>query len=72
MAYDSSVKNVSFNSDGNILASGGEDGTIKLWNGSNGWDLDVLMERSCDWGRAYLHNPNSDARNEDRYLCDGI
>ena len=35
-------------------------------------DLNALMGRSCDRVRAYLHNPNSDAREEDRYLCDGI
>ena len=35
-------------------------------------DLNALMERSCDWVRVYLHNPNSDVREEDRHLCDGI
>ncbi len=35
-------------------------------------DLNALMRRSCDWVRVYLHNPNSDAREEDRGLCDGI
>jgi WD40 repeat protein/energy-coupling factor transporter ATP-binding protein EcfA2 len=70
--HNSGVWSVSFSSDGKTLASVGEDGTIKLWNGSNGWDLDALMGRSCDWVRAYLHNPNSDAREEDRHLCDEI
>ena len=66
------VLSVSFSPDGKTLASGGEDNIIKLWNGDNGWDLDALMGRSCDFVRAYLHNPNSDAREEDRHLCDGI
>ncbi len=70
--HDRSVTSVSFSPDGKTLASGSWDNTIKLWNGSNGWDLDALMGRSCDWVRAYLHNPNSDVREEDRELCDGI
>ncbi len=70
--HNNSVNSVSFSSDGKILAFGSADNTIKLWNGSNGWDLDALMGRSCDWVRAYLHNPNSDVREEDRDLCDGI
>ncbi|MCA2535970.1 MAG: hypothetical protein IM553_16600 [Microcystis sp. M57BS1] len=70
--HDRSVTSVSFSPDGKTLASGSWDNTIKLWNGSNGWDLDALMGRSCDWVRAYLHNPNSGVREEDRALCDGI
>ena len=35
-------------------------------------DLNALMGRSCDWVRAYLHNPNSGVKEEDRHLCDGI
>ena len=70
--HDRSVTSVSFSPDGKTLASGSWDNTIKLWNGSTGWDLDALMGRSCDWVRAYLHNPNSGVREEDRGLCDGI
>ncbi|MCA2667654.1 MAG: hypothetical protein IM486_08400 [Microcystis sp. M114S2] len=70
--HDNYVYSVSFSPDGKTLASGSEDGTIKLWNGSNGWGLSDLMRRSCDWVRAYLHNPNSGVREEDRGLCDGI
>ncbi|NCQ83580.1 MAG: NACHT domain-containing protein [Microcystis aeruginosa W13-18] len=70
--HDGSVYTVSFSPDGKTLATGSDDGTIKLWNGEYGWGLDALMGRSCDRVRAYLHNPNSDAREEDRYLCDGI
>ncbi|TYT71589.1 WD40 repeat domain-containing protein, partial [Microcystis aeruginosa] len=64
--HDGNVTSVSFSSDGKTLASGSSDNTIKLWNGNNGWDLDALMERSCDWVRVYLHNPNSGVREEDR------
>ncbi len=70
--YNDYLYSVSFSSDGKTLASGSADGTIKLWNGSNGWDLDALMARSCDRVRAYLHNPHSDVKEEDRGLCDGI
>jgi WD40 repeat protein/energy-coupling factor transporter ATP-binding protein EcfA2 len=70
--HNGGVSSVSFSSDGKTLASGSYDKTIKLWNGSNGWGLDALMGRSCDWVRVYLHNPNSDVREEDRGLCDGI
>ncbi|NCS20362.1 MAG: hypothetical protein GPJ15_10325 [Microcystis aeruginosa G11-06] len=70
--HDNLVNSVSFSPDGKTLASGSVDKTIKLWNGSNGWDLDALMGRSCAWVRAYLHNPNSGVREEDRALCDGI
>ncbi len=34
--------------------------------------MHALMGRSCDWVRAYLQNPNSGVREEDRGLCDGI
>ncbi|MBE9089179.1 hypothetical protein IQ232_05085 [Microcystis aeruginosa LEGE 11464] len=70
--HDSGVYSVNFSPDGKTLVSGSDDNTIKLWNGNNGWDLDALMERSCDWVRVYLHNPNSGVREEDRHLCDGI
>ncbi|MFM6403362.1 MAG: WD40 repeat domain-containing protein, partial [Microcystis sp.] len=63
---------VNFSPDGKTLVSGSWDKTIKLWSNETGWDLDALMGRSCDWVRAYLHNPNSDVREEDRGLCDGI
>ncbi|MCA2659044.1 MAG: WD40 repeat domain-containing protein [Microcystis sp. M049S2] len=70
--HDSAVRSVNFSPDGKTLVSGSDDNTIKLWNGNNGWGLDALMERSCDWVRVYLHNPNSGVREEDRGLCDGI
>jgi WD40 repeat protein len=70
--HNNIVWRVSFSPDGKILASGSADKTIKLWYRNTGWDLDALMGRSCDWVRAYLHNPNSDVREEDRHLCDGI
>ncbi len=73
--HDSRVRSVNFSPDGNTLVSGSWDNTIKLWKvetDSNLLNLDALMGRSCDWVRVYLHNPNSDVREEDRGLCDGI
>ena len=70
--HNSRVNSVSFSPDGKTLATGSWDNTIKLWNVETGWGLNALMRRSCDWVRAYLHNPNSDVSEEDRHLCDGI
>ena len=70
--HDDSVWSVNFTPDGKTLVSGSADRTIKLWNLGTDWGLSDLMGRSCDWVRAYLHNPNSGVREEDRGLCDGI
>ncbi|MCA2717734.1 hypothetical protein [Microcystis sp. M169S2] len=70
--HDNFVYSVNFSPDGKTLVSGSDDNTIKLWNLGTDWGLSDLMERSCDWVRVYLHNPNSGVREEDRGLCDGI
>jgi hypothetical protein len=70
--HDSVVTSVNFSPDGKTLVSGSDDKTIKLWNLGTDWGLSDLMDRSCAWVRAYLHNPNSGVREEDRGLCDGI
>ncbi|WOB70533.1 hypothetical protein [Microcystis aeruginosa] len=70
--HDNWVNSVNFSPDGKTLVSGSADNTIKLWNLGTDWGLSDLMGRSCDWVRAYLHNPNSGVREEDRGLCDGI
>ncbi len=69
--HDHWVYSVSFSPDGQTLATGSEDKTIKLWNLNTAWDLDSLMGRSCDWVRNYLqYNPN--VSESDKHLCDGI
>ncbi len=68
--HQSFVNSVSFSPDGKTLASGSADKTIKLWGSSN-WNVDALMDRSCDWARAYLEN-NINVSQSDKHLCDGI
>ncbi len=69
--HDSWVMSVSFSPDGQTLATGSEDKTIKLWNLNTAWDLDSLMGCSCDWVGNYLqYNPN--VSESDKHLCDGI
>ncbi len=67
--YDK-VNSVSFSPDGKTLASGSSDTTIILWNLD--FDLNHLLEMGCNWLYPYLHNPDSDASERDRHLCDDI
>ena len=41
-----------------------QDDRVKLW----AWDIDRLLDLSCDWVSDYLRN-NPDVTNEDRALC---
>ena len=58
---------LSFNPDGKLFASASPDGAVILWS----WDLDDLVNHSCDWLRDYLRT-NINLKEEERYLCDGI
>ena len=56
---------VNFNPHGTVLASGYENGVIKLWN----LDLENLLDHGCQWLQNYIkYNPN--VKNEDRRLYD--
>jgi WD40 repeat protein len=44
------VWSVNFSPDGQTIASGGFDDTIKLWN----FDLDKLMKQGCGFINGYL------------------
>ncbi|MFM7279117.1 MAG: WD40 repeat domain-containing protein, partial [Microcystis aeruginosa] len=67
-SHEKAVTSVAITPNGTTLVSGSAEKTIKVWD----LNFASLMGRSCAWVRAYLHNPNSGVREEDRGLCDGI
>jgi WD40 repeat protein len=62
------INDISFNSDGSLMAIAVDNGSILLWNIG---ELDKLMTWGCNWIKDYLKtNPNVNDSN--RHLCDGI
>ncbi len=62
------INDMSFNSDGSLMAIAVDNGSILLWNIG---ELDKLMTWGCNWIKDYLKtNPN--VNDSDRHLCDGI
>ena len=65
--HKDSVYGVAFSPNGKQIATGSQDGTLRLWKIG---DIDDMLSISCDWVRHYLETkPEND---EDRYLCDGV
>ena len=68
--HQSTVFSVAFTGDGNFLVSGGEAGTMIIWNVKNILTLKPL-NYACNWVRDYLRT-NTEVEESDRYLCDGV
>lgn len=63
------VISLSFSPDGKMLASGGLDNNIILWNLQQVGTLDKLLIKGCQWIQDYLKsNPNLEK--SDRQLCE--
>ncbi len=67
-AHKSSISRLSLHPEGNLLATVGQDGEIKLWKIDS---FEQLMIQVCSWMDNYL-NYNSTIADSDRSLCDGI
>ncbi|OKH58554.1 WD40 repeat domain-containing protein [Scytonema sp. HK-05] len=67
-AHTAPVYSLSFSHDGKYLISGGADKTVPLWN-LKFLDLEILLDRGCQWARDYLKN-NPNVNQSDRHLCD--
>ena len=68
--HTNQVNAVSFSRDGKTVASASDDDTVILWN----LNLDDMLQRSCDWVRIYLKNPNNGMAEDDpdRQICDDV
>ena len=62
------IETISLNSEGNILATAGESGKVKLWRIDS---FDELMSEVCSLMANYLKH-NSTVQPSDRNLCDGL
>jgi branched-chain amino acid transport system substrate-binding protein len=63
------IKDITFSSDGSLLATVTKNDTISLWEVGG---LDELISWSCQRLGNYLKNSNADVGESDKGLCDGI
>lgn len=68
--HQSMVFSVAFTADGNFLVSGGEEGTMIIWNLKNILALKPL-NYACNWVQDYLQT-NVEVEEGDRDLCKGV
>jgi WD40 repeat protein len=64
--HSSLVNSANFSPDGQTIVSASYDNTIKLWKVES---FEELLTRACDWLTPWLQNPNSEATDADRALC---
>jgi hypothetical protein len=64
------VMGVAFTADSNFLVSGGDPGSLIIWNLKNIRTLNNL-NYACNWVRDYLRT-NAEVEESDRHLCDDV
>ena len=65
--HKDSVFGVAFSPDSKQIATGSQDGTLRLWKIG---DIEDMLAFNCDWVRHYLDTKSEN--DEDRNLCDGV
>ncbi|MEM9544016.1 MAG: hypothetical protein AAGA60_31595, partial [Cyanobacteria bacterium P01_E01_bin.42] len=69
--HDASIRSLDFHPREPLLATADRSGRVVLWNLDKVGDLEVLLERGCDWMRFYLATSNR-LPPRDRNMCDSF
>ncbi|MBP0021434.1 MAG: hypothetical protein J7647_28250 [Cyanobacteria bacterium SBLK] len=67
--HSARIKSLDFHPRVPLLATADREGRVVLWDLDKVGDLDVLLERGCDWVRFYLET-NARLSARDRHMCD--